>query len=125
MLNKTTNQHELSLSSLDNSGNNNNNNNRNSNKSDNIISNKCSNEQDENSLKSCSISPLSNNTHLTNKHSNDDLTALNVNNATVVKNYEKPLNPKLASIRVTLESKPLWDEFDQLGTEMIVTKAGR
>ena len=38
---------------------------------------------------------------------------------------EKPLHPKLASIRVSIESKSLWDEFDQLGTEMIVTKAGR
>jgi hypothetical protein len=38
---------------------------------------------------------------------------------------EKPLHPKLASIQVLIESKSLWDEFDQLGTEMIVTKAGR
>ena len=38
---------------------------------------------------------------------------------------EKPLHPKLSSIKVQLESKSLWDEFDQLGTEMIVTKAGR
>lgn len=37
----------------------------------------------------------------------------------------KQLNPKLAQIKVHLESKSLWDEFDQLGTEMIVTKAGR
>jgi hypothetical protein len=39
--------------------------------------------------------------------------------------YDKPLHPKLVSIRVQIESKSLWDEFDQLGTEMIVTKAGR
>ncbi len=38
---------------------------------------------------------------------------------------DKPLHPKLAAVRVTIESKSLWDEFDQLGTEMIVTKAGR
>ena len=38
---------------------------------------------------------------------------------------EKPMHPKLAAIQVFIESKPLWDEFDQLGTEMIVTKAGR
>ena len=43
-----------------------------------------------------------------------------INNAS-----EKPLHPKLATIKVILESKSLWDEFDQLGTEMIVTKAGR
>ena len=38
---------------------------------------------------------------------------------------EKPLHPKLQAIKIQLESKSLWDEFDQLGTEMIVTKAGR
>ena len=38
---------------------------------------------------------------------------------------EKPMHPKLATIGVHIESKQLWDEFDQLGTEMIVTKAGR
>lgn len=38
---------------------------------------------------------------------------------------EKILHPKLANIKVQLESKSLWDEFDSLGTEMIVTKAGR
>jgi hypothetical protein len=38
---------------------------------------------------------------------------------------EKQIHPKLACIKVQIESKSLWDEFDQLGTEMIVTKAGR
>ncbi|CAF0840214.1 unnamed protein product [Didymodactylos carnosus] len=37
---------------------------------------------------------------------------------------KKPLHPKLNNIRLVIESKELWDEFDQLGTEMIVTKAG-
>ena len=32
---------------------------------------------------------------------------------------------QLAQIRVDLEVKPLWEEFNQFGTEMIVTKAGR
>jgi hypothetical protein len=31
----------------------------------------------------------------------------------------------LAHIRVELEMKSLWEEFHSLGTEMIVTKAGR
>lgn len=83
------------------------------------------NEQEENIPKSCSISPSNNNTYLRNKHSNDDLASLNVNCEATANIYEKPINPKLASIKVTLESKLLWDEFDQLGTEMIVTKAGR
>ncbi|KAK1340633.1 hypothetical protein QTO34_017023 [Cnephaeus nilssonii] len=34
-------------------------------------------------------------------------------------------NAKVASVSVQLEVKALWDEFNQLGTEMIVTKAGR
>ncbi|KAH3891699.1 hypothetical protein DPMN_015804, partial [Dreissena polymorpha] len=37
----------------------------------------------------------------------------------------KPLNGKLAGVSCQLEMKSLWDEFDELGTEMIVTKAGR
>ena len=36
-----------------------------------------------------------------------------------------PLHPKLSHIRASLEGKELWQEFDELGTEMIVTKAGR
>ena len=38
---------------------------------------------------------------------------------------EKPLHPKLLGVGAQLEMKSLWDEFDSLGTEMIVTKAGR
>ncbi len=37
----------------------------------------------------------------------------------------KPLHHKLLSVSTHLEMKDLWDEFDHLGTEMIVTKAGR
>ncbi|XP_065136271.1 T-box transcription factor TBX1-A [Paramisgurnus dabryanus] len=33
--------------------------------------------------------------------------------------------PEIASVRVQLEMQNLWQQFDQLGTEMIVTKAGR
>ncbi|XP_055051823.2 T-box transcription factor TBX1-A isoform X1 [Misgurnus anguillicaudatus] len=33
--------------------------------------------------------------------------------------------PEIASVRVQLEMQSLWQQFDQLGTEMIVTKAGR
>ncbi|GFR31780.1 t-box transcription factor TBX1 [Trichonephila clavata] len=38
---------------------------------------------------------------------------------------KKPLHPKLINVSGTLETKSLWDEFNELGTEMIVTKAGR
>lgn len=33
--------------------------------------------------------------------------------------------PEVASVRVQLEMQSLWRQFDQLGTEMIVTKSGR
>ncbi|XP_067014943.2 T-box transcription factor TBX1 isoform X2 [Anabrus simplex] len=36
-----------------------------------------------------------------------------------------PVHPKLVAAGAALEMKPLWDEFNDLGTEMIVTKAGR
>lgn len=36
-----------------------------------------------------------------------------------------PKNPRVSGVMVQLEMKPLWEEFNQLGTEMIVTKAGR
>ncbi|XP_041349018.1 T-box transcription factor TBX10-like isoform X2 [Gigantopelta aegis] len=38
---------------------------------------------------------------------------------------QKQLHPKLINVSAQLEMKSLWDEFDELGTEMIVTKAGR
>ncbi|KAG8179970.1 hypothetical protein JTE90_016303 [Oedothorax gibbosus] len=39
--------------------------------------------------------------------------------------HKKPLHPKLMNVSGILETKSLWDEFNELGTEMIVTKAGR
>ena len=49
-------------------------------------------------------------------------TATPTNNDEVVK---KPLHHKLVGVDAHLEMKQLWDEFNELGTEMIVTKAGR
>ncbi|XP_043289683.1 T-box transcription factor TBX10 [Venturia canescens] len=40
-------------------------------------------------------------------------------------NPKRPLHPALVGAGAALEAKPLWEEFHQLGTEMIVTKAGR
>ena len=37
----------------------------------------------------------------------------------------KPLHPMLSNVTATLELKSLWEDFNELGTEMIVTKAGR
>ncbi|XP_049569376.1 T-box transcription factor TBX10 [Orcinus orca] len=36
-----------------------------------------------------------------------------------------PKNPRVSDVTVQLEMKALWEEFNQLGTEMIVTKVGR
>ncbi|UJR33344.1 hypothetical protein I4U23_020793 [Adineta vaga] len=47
------------------------------------------------------------------------------NSSNEIEEIKKPLHPKLANIKMTLESKSLWDEFDKLGTEMIVTRSGR
>ena len=38
---------------------------------------------------------------------------------------QKPLHPMLMNASVCLELKTLWNDFNELGTEMIVTKAGR
>lgn len=40
-------------------------------------------------------------------------------------NNERQIHPKLWAVKANLEMKCLWDEFNELGTEMIVTKAGR
>ena len=46
-------------------------------------------------------------------------------NSTEEANSKRPLHPALVGAGAALEAKPLWEEFHQLGTEMIVTKAGR
>ena len=38
---------------------------------------------------------------------------------------QRPLHPKLASVSAVLEMKEQWQQFNELTTEMIVTKAGR
>lgn len=38
---------------------------------------------------------------------------------------KKPIHHKLLHVNCQLEMKALWDEFDELSSEMIVTKAGR
>uniref|UniRef100_A0A8D1KIK7 T-box domain-containing protein n=1 Tax=Sus scrofa TaxID=9823 RepID=A0A8D1KIK7_PIG len=45
--------------------------------------------------------------------------------ATAKATGQGPKNPRVSSVTVQLEMKALWEEFNQLGTEMIVTKAGR
>lgn len=61
-----------------------------------------------------------NNRHHSDHHPND-------NSASSVEELvaKRPLHPALVGAGAALEAKPLWEEFHQLGTEMIVTKAGR
>lgn len=61
-----------------------------------------------------------NNHHHNDHHPNDD--DASSTEKLVVK---RPLHQALISASAALEAKPLWEEFHQLGTEMIVTKAGR
>jgi hypothetical protein len=49
----------------------------------------------------------------------------NENTSNGINEIKKSLHPKLLNIKMVLESKSLWDEFDKLGTEMIVTRSGR
>jgi len=49
----------------------------------------------------------------------------NENSSNRIDEIKIPFHPKLANIKMVLESKSLWDDFDKLGTEMIVTRAGR
>ncbi|KAG1714056.1 T-box transcription factor TBX1 [Nymphon striatum] len=60
--------------------------------------------------------------HENNSDSIDD--SLNSSNR-VMPYVPKPLHHKLVTVGACLEMKQLWDEFNELGTEMIVTKAGR
>lgn len=39
--------------------------------------------------------------------------------------FENPFKDELRNITVELEGKELWERFSELGTEMIITKAGR
>lgn len=86
---------------------------------------KMSNE--DNSTRSHSTSPNQNlnRNYTINENTNYITNTSSYSTNTIQNSNEKQLHPKLGNIRVQIESKSLWDEFDQLGTEMIVTKAGR
>lgn len=60
-----------------------------------------------------------------NHHHGDNYPSENGANSTEEGSSKRPLHPALAGAGAALEAKPLWEEFHQLGTEMIVTKAGR
>ncbi|KYQ51662.1 T-box transcription factor TBX1 [Trachymyrmex zeteki] len=60
-----------------------------------------------------------NNSHHGDHHPSEDGSSVEESSA------KRPLHPALLGAGAVLEAKPLWEEFHQLGTEMIVTKAGR
>ena len=46
-------------------------------------------------------------------------------NIDLEKETKKPLHAKLSEVNASLEEKALWDEFNDVGNEMILNKAGR
>ena len=42
-----------------------------------------------------------------------------------IKTEHQSTHPLLANVVLQLDAKELWDQFHMIGTEMIVTKAGR
>lgn len=45
--------------------------------------------------------------------------------STTSSSLHRPYHPALANVQLKLETRQLWMDFFQLGTEMIVTKSGR
>lgn len=60
-----------------------------------------------------------------NNLQNDTNSNLSVTSSGDDKGSKLLLHPALIGAGAALEARPLWEEFHQLGTEMIVTKAGR
>ncbi|KAK0166928.1 hypothetical protein PV327_004394 [Microctonus hyperodae] len=69
-------------------------------------------------------SPTSNDNNNNHHHSTDE-TRGSLSSSSDNNNSKRPLHPALIDAGAALEARPLWEEFHQLGTEMIVTKAGR
>lgn len=69
---------------------------------------------------SLNISSPSHNDNNNNQNEENSATSSNDEHG-----LKRPLHPALVGAGVALEARPLWEEFHQLGTEMIVTKAGR
>lgn len=78
------------------------------------------------SNRSVSKSPMDHSHHQQHHHNNTNPNSLpNGKQSATSPGGKMPLHQKLINVTTTLEMKALWDEFNELGTEMIVTKAGR
>ncbi|XP_034941641.1 T-box transcription factor TBX10 [Chelonus insularis] len=77
------------------------------------------------------LTPESHNDNNNNHRRNDNVSGSSSLSSTpsssspINSNSKRPLHPALLGVSAALEARPLWEEFHQLGTEMIVTKAGR
>ena len=98
--------------------NNNNNNNNNSNNSN--VCEKSSSHSFGSSRRIKSPNHSSNNN---NTHKSSTASSLSFNSSS--SDGRKGIHSKLSNVTANLEMKALWVEFNELGTEMIVTKAGR
>ncbi|CAG0916357.1 unnamed protein product [Notodromas monacha] len=67
----------------------------------------------------------SSNTHVDDDDDMDNDEKCKEDSGTMADHPSLPLHPHLVNVNASLEMKALWDEFNELGTEMIVTKAGR
>lgn len=80
-------------------------------------------------LRDTNLQQISNNSDNLSEINNDNNNNNRNDNTEIVNsddtNNKRPLHPALVSTGAALEARPLWEEFHQLGTEMIVTKAGR
>ena len=54
--------------------------------------------------------------------SSEEIASTDVRGSTV---SSSEVSEDLESVTATLESRDLWDRFNELGTEMIITKSGR
>lgn len=77
------------------------------------------------SLSSSLLESPSSNDNNNNHHHSTDETRGSLSSSSDNNNSKRPLHPALIDAGAALEARPLWEEFHQLGTEMIVTKAGR
>ena len=75
------------------------------------------------SLSTSSLESSNDNNNNNHHQSSDEMRR--TSSTTENNNSKRPLHSALVGAGVALESRPLWEEFHQLGTEMIVTKAGR
>lgn len=69
-----------------------------------------------------SLTESCNDSNNNNRSSNDSLGS---SSSPENNNSKRPLHHALVGVGAALEARPLWEEFHHLGTEMIVTKAGR